>query len=287
MLIVNKQQRFTVKNGPGILHGARFKIRHTNNVEFAEGIFNAVVLVVKLQNLRCITNGHRPQRLFVRSAADANRYAIGLAFIARKITHRHCHQIRGHFCRGRELQGVLVRAGPRSIGDDTAIGDGGIALVHDQRDIEGRLEGGFIKGRKGTARIGGLKLRGGVVPEFGFCKIEAAQLVIQNPGESDADVCRTGHELGRCSERGLLFGSVKADFGFLHAPALLNHGALKLQLGGIQRDGVHRVHDLHLNGGFAGKCGFLEIRRKGQTVVFRNNILRQALCHCQYRQQDE
>ena len=76
VFLVQEQQRFAVENGAGILHGPSLKIRHAHNVQFLEGILDAVILVVKLEDLLGIVNGHNTQRLFVRRAADADRNLI-------------------------------------------------------------------------------------------------------------------------------------------------------------------------------------------------------------------
>jgi hypothetical protein len=49
------------------------------------------------------------------------------------------------------------------VGDDLAVGDGGVALVDGERNGEGSLEGRLVKAGKGAAGVGGFKLCDGVI----------------------------------------------------------------------------------------------------------------------------
>ena len=63
---------------------------------------------------------------------------------------------------------MLALAGPGRVGRDGAIGNGCIAGIDNQRDVECGLEGGLVEAGEGAARIGRLKLRDGVIAASGF-----------------------------------------------------------------------------------------------------------------------
>src|SRR5579864_5525286 len=93
ILIVNEQQRFPVKDGGGVLHGAGFKIRQPHHVQLAVWIFNSVILVVVFENLLCVAQSHYAQWLLVWSAAHPDGNPVSLAFIALEISNRHGYQV--------------------------------------------------------------------------------------------------------------------------------------------------------------------------------------------------
>jgi hypothetical protein len=72
--------------------------------------------------------------------------------------------------------------GRRLVVDDVGIGDGRVAFIDDQRDVEGGLEGRLVEAGKGAAGVGRLKLSDGVVALGGLGEIEAAQLVVEDAG---------------------------------------------------------------------------------------------------------
>ena len=51
--------------------------------------------------------------------------------------------------------------------DDERVGDGDEVLRPDQRDVEGRLQGRFVKARESPSGVCGLKLGGYYVPDKG------------------------------------------------------------------------------------------------------------------------
>ena len=80
-----------------------------------------------------------------------------------KVADQEGDEVRGHFRRGAEVERVLAVAGAGRVGDDGAVGDGGVAGVDDERDVEGGFEGRLVEAGEGAARIGGFELRDGVV----------------------------------------------------------------------------------------------------------------------------
>ena len=89
----------------------------------------------------------------------------------------------------------LPVAGTGRVADDGAVGDGGVAFVDDERDVEGGLEGGLVEGGEGAARIGGFELRDGVVAPGGLGEIEAAEFAVEDAGVFDCQSGFTGGEL--------------------------------------------------------------------------------------------
>src|SRR6185437_1393059 len=99
MLIVDKQVGLTVKNGASVLHGSRLEVRSADDIQLSKWIWNAVILVIELQNLLGVTKCRGPQRLFVGSAANTNRDIVRRAFIACEIAHRHGNEVSVHLRR--------------------------------------------------------------------------------------------------------------------------------------------------------------------------------------------
>src|SRR5437763_10885196 len=83
------------------------------------------------------------------------------------------------------------------VGNDAAIGNGRVTLIHDEADAEDGLGGWLVKGRKSASRIGGLELRNGITAAGGLAEVEAAKLVVQDAFVTDMDIGRT---------RGKIFG---------------------------------------------------------------------------------
>ena len=83
----------------------------------------------------------------------------------------------------------LSAPGPGVVADDGAVGDGGVAFVDDEGNIESGLEGGLVEGRESPARIGRFELSDGVVAAGCLGEIEAAKLAVQDSAVLDVQ-CR-------------------------------------------------------------------------------------------------
>ena len=71
---------------------------------------------------------------------------------------------------------MLVRGGAGRVADDGAVGDGGVAFVDDERDVEGGFEGRLVEGGECAARVSGFELRDGIVAACSLGEIEAAKV---------------------------------------------------------------------------------------------------------------
>ena len=184
-LRVRQQIRLAIENRGGILHGARREIRHRHHVELSERVLDGVVAVVELQDLLRGLERDASQILLVRRRADSDGHAVGRAIQALEVPHGHRDEIRGHPRRCRELDRVLGDRGAARVGHDLPVRDRGVAAVDRQRDGERRLERRLVEARKRPARVGGLELRHGVLPELGLADVKAAQLFVQRAGVPD------------------------------------------------------------------------------------------------------
>jgi hypothetical protein len=72
-----------------------------------------------------------------------------------------------------------------SIGDDRPVGNRSVSAVDGEGDVERRLQGGFVKGRKGAPGIGRLELSRSIVPILAVSEVKASQFVIKNSAEGD------------------------------------------------------------------------------------------------------
>ena len=196
---IDEERGFAVGDGAEVLHGAGFEVGQADEVELLERIGNAEVGVVVVEHVLGDIDAVGGEGDLVGSGAGADGYAVLFAGGALEVADQEGHEISGHLRGGEELEGVLVCAGARRVADDGPVGDGGVALVDDERDIEGGLEGGLVEGREGAARIGGFELRDGVVPAGGFGEIEAAQLAVQDSGVLDRQMWLCRREA--CRER--------------------------------------------------------------------------------------
>ncbi len=229
ILVIDKKERFTIENCRGIFHSSGFKIGHADYVQLPKRIRNAVILVVKLQDLGGIAQCGRAERLLVRRSADANLRVIGRALNTLKITHCHRHQVGRHLGRRGKFDGVFSIAGTGRIGSYAPVRNCGIAFVRNQRDVECRLVSRFVKRRKSAARVCRFKLRGGIVPCFSARQIKSAQLVIQFAGELQVDTGRSRLQRVRHCQRYLFFVRGKAPLRHLRFLVLDDRRFLELR----------------------------------------------------------
>ncbi len=177
-----------------------------------------------------------------------------------------------------ELEGVLAGAGP-GVSDSMGLLEMAVSpLSNDQRDVVGGLEGRLVEAGKGAARVGGFKLRDGVVAAGGFGEIEAAQLVVEDAGEGDVKRGLACGEFLREGEGGLLLFLVERDGGGLLFAGGGDGDALEGDLCGVESDGVERTGGGDVDGFDAGEGGLVEVGREGEGVVVRADGLREPLC---------
>src|SRR5208283_4417932 len=110
--------------------------------------------------------------------------AIHLTRRALLVANRERLQVARHLGGGSELDGVLVTRAGR-VGNNLAVGDGGVALVDNRGDVKGRLVVRLVEAREGNARVGGLHLRHFVFAALISAEVKAAQLVIEMSGVLD------------------------------------------------------------------------------------------------------
>ena len=97
---------------------------------------------------------------------------------------------------------------------------------------------------------------------------------------------RTGAQLIRDRQCGLLFGGIEAYLRFLGTAVLDDICFLEFNLGGIQRDGAARLHDFDVYDFLPGERGFLQIRSQVDAVMLGHNIPRKALRSRQERDKE-
>ncbi len=153
--------------------------------------------------------------------------------------------------------------------------------VDGEGDVEGGLHGGLVEGGEGAAGVGGFELGYGVVAGLGFGEVKAAELVVEDAGIADVEGDRTGGELVRKDEGGLLPGGVERDGRGLGVAGVgvrrgSGHGE-KSDLGGVEGDGIAGVLEGEIDGFFAGKGGGGEVGREVEGVVPRQGTGREAL----------
>ncbi len=201
---------------------------------------------------------------------------------------RKATQIGGHLGSGEELEGVLAVAGAGGVGGDGAVGDGGVALVDDQGDVEGGLEGGLVEAGKGAAGVGGLELGDGVVAVRGFGEIEAAQFIVEDAGELDGRwwLCRRAADRGTVKVACCLSLS-RETVAVCSLSAGLDLDRLEGDLDGVEGDGRAGLLQVHVDGLGAGVGGGLEVGRERERVVLGPDGLGQALGASGHREEGQ
>ncbi len=165
---------------------------------------------------------------------------------------------------------MLAFAGARSIGNDSAVGDRGIAFVGHHGDIKDGLERRFVERGKGAPRIRGFKLRGGIVPKPGAGKIKATQFIVENSAVFNPNRGRPGGQGRRNRQRGLLFTAVESHGGFLRAVFLRNTCAREGDFGCVEDDGPAGLRETDADGFRTGEGRVLQIGSEGEIVTVGN-----------------
>ena len=150
-LRVDQQQPLAEGDRAGVLHRARGEVRDRDDVELAERVLDAEVVVVEGELLLGGLERKRGQSELVRRRAHADRRAVGRARPADEVADDHGDEIRRHLRRRRERDGVLARLRSRRIRHLGAVRDRRVALVDHQRDLERGL---VDRARRTTGRPG-------------------------------------------------------------------------------------------------------------------------------------
>jgi hypothetical protein len=175
---------------------------------------------------------------------------------------------------------VLARGRAGGVGLDGAVGNSRVGGVDNQRNVVRGLEGRLVERRIGAPRIGGFKLRHGVVALGGLGEIEPAQFVVQNAGVGDGQSGLARGELFREGEGRLLLVLVERHGScLLLASGGYGHG-LKGDLDGVQGDRIGRLGQRHLDRFDAGEGGGLEVGRQAERVTQRADGRGQPLSVC-------
>jgi len=175
---------------------------------------------------------------------------------------------------------VLVRSRTGLVADDGAVGDGGVALVDDERDVEGGLEGGLVEGGEGAARVGGFELRDGVIAPGGLREIEAAECSVENAAVLDAQRRFAGRKLIGNRESGLLLVGIEGDGSSLFLARGGDFYGLEGEVVGVEADAAGRLGEGDVNGFGATEGGGFETGRESQGVALGKDGVRKALGLC-------
>src|SRR5208337_1452945 len=275
-LFIDEQRRLAVNDGAPVLHGAGLEIGHGNLVELRQRVLNAVVVVVVVENRLGRVQREARQVFLARNSADIQLDAVHLVGGTLPIANRQRNQVAGHLRRSGKLDGVLV-AGASSVGDDLAVGNGGVALVHNRGDIKGRLVGRLVKAGESHARVGGLHLRHFVLPAVVSAQIEAAQLVVEMTGVLDVQGGWTRGKLLVHGERRHLVLFVSGDLRGLGLATSGYGHLMKIDFHGIEGDGVAGLVELEINDLVALVAIVREIDVDGKPVMFGRGAARKAL----------
>ena len=179
--------------------------------------------------------------------------------------------------RCREPDRVLCDRRPARVGHDLSVRDGGVAAVDRQRDRERRLERRLVKARKRPARVGGLELRDGVLPELGPADVEAAQLAVQEAGVPDVELGRSfGERRGHGQRRGLIL-LVERDGGGLRRRAGADRHLSELNVQGVEHEQRRRLRNLDAYRFGPFESLVPEIDGERQVVVVRCHNGRKSL----------
>ena len=130
MVWIHKDQ-IAGDNATRIFHCACGKIRNAQNIQLAVRVFNAEVLIVKLQTEFSGFQRKRGILFFAGNSANTNWNIVGASFQAFPIADRQRDQIGRHLGRGGKLQRMFAVSGSRRVGDNFAIRDGSVTFVDD------------------------------------------------------------------------------------------------------------------------------------------------------------
>ena len=206
-----EEQRLAVEDRGGVLHRAGGEIRHGDDVELLERIFDRVVAVEVLEDAaarprarsrsgascpasrRCGPGCRQPlPSLHSKSpTASATRY-VDIFGVVSNLTV--CLPAPGPACPTR-------RRRSRSRG----------RLVDDRGQRERRLERRLVERREHPARIGRLELRDGIAAVVRLAQVQAAQIVVEDAVVLDVDLGVAGGNRSRHLERRLLLRRVDRD----------------------------------------------------------------------------
>ena len=213
----------------------------------------------------------------VGRSAGANRYPIALAGDALEVANQKRDQIRRHFRRRRKTNGAYSHLRTRRVRDDVRIRDRRVTLVDNKSDVERRLESRLVEAGKRPPRIGGFKLRHGIVASGRLRQVEAAQFVVQNAAVFDAERGAPRGQRVVEAERYLFLLRIFGDAGFQFLAVDFRGHAREFDFRRVQRDGIGRLLQQNVDLLAAGEGGVAQIGRQRQRVVFRNCGIGKAL----------
>jgi hypothetical protein len=172
---------------------------------------------------------------------------------------------------------VFAVGGAGRVGNDFAVGDGGVVFVDNESDAKDGLVGRLVEGGEGTAGIGGFKLRDGVAAAGGLAEIETAELVVQDSRKANVDLGGArGNDTRDGQSCGLVF-FILGDRGGLFEVSGTDPHFLKIDFGGIQHDGSGGLLEMNADEFVASERGVGKIRLKSQVVGVRNDIVGEPL----------
>ena len=276
---VDEQHALAEGDGARVLHRAGGEVGHADDVELAERIPDAEVVVEELHLMFRGGHGEGGEGFLVGRGAHADGDAVAGALAAYEVADQQGHQIGGHLLRGGEGDGVLTRFRAGRVRYGRAVRDGRIDRVDHQRDVERGFLGRLVEAGERAARVGGLHLTDRVVAPVRLAQVEPAQLVVQDAGVGDADRGRSGGQRLRGQEReGHRLGlGVRRHVGDMRDVRGLDQHLAKSEFSRMQGDGRGRLLDAHLDLGTSAERGVREVGRKPQPVVLGGHAGRQTL----------
>ena len=279
LFFVDQQNHFPERNASGIFHRACGKIRQANQVQLSIGILDPEIFVVVVENVSGRLQ-RKPAHLFLPwSAVHADGNAIGLTLDVLEVADHQRREIRRHL-RGRgECHRVRV-PGTGCIGNDLLVRDRDQTLPSDSGDVERGLVVRFVKRREGASRVGGFKLRRGILAAvIVFSQIKAAHFAVQRPGVGNVHGRRTGCQRLFDRQHCHLFFFFRSELRLLCGAAAGDANVMKVDVDRVQRDLRRRLQHMQRDGFIAFEGGLLEVRRELQFVIVGSCHFGQALRH--------
>ena len=216
VLRVVQQRGLAVGDRAPVLHRTRGEVRHGDVVHLRQGIRDAEVVVHVAERGDAVLQREPAQLLLTARRPDPHeRAVVRVALDARHVAHDEREQVGGHRGRTFERDGLASARG-RPGGSDGHVGDGLQLLRHDQRDVERCLHLGFVPAGECAPGVRCLELRrrettlNAVAAHIGAA-VEAAQLVVQLPGEVEAQHHASRRERRRETQRHALLLLIVLD----------------------------------------------------------------------------
>ena len=164
-----------------------------------------------------------------------------------KVADRDGHEVRRHAGRGCEHQCVSRVARPRRIREQAAIGDGRVAAIDGEVDVERGLHGRFIEAREGPTRVARLELCDRVIAPARPTQVEAAELAVERARIADSYVGGPGRNGARNGQCDRLRAGVRRDSRALMCGARPDHHIVEGEVQSVQHDPGGRPIQLNAN----------------------------------------